>query len=142
MTLQKGNSNQARYFNSDKDPTEVKLYAETLCSTIMEEHDVTSQSSHLIPEYVNLRLSGLRRRKGVQERDNNRDVKPKVFGLLALFASVAMSSTNLIITETESFTCKLLHHEEISKYSPENLPNFTKPLTSNIKSGNNNFTLK
>ena len=43
-----------------------------------------------------------------------------------------MSTTKYIIPETESFSAKLLQHEEIYKYSPENLPNFTKPLASNI----------
>ena len=36
----------------------------------------------------------------------------------------------------------MLHNEEISKYSLENLPNFTNLLTSNTEEGNNNFTFK
>ena len=44
--------------------------------------------------------------------------------------------------ETASFAAKLLHHKERDKYSPDNIPNLTNPLDSNIEEGNDNFTSK
>ena len=55
---------------------------------------------------------------------------------------MAMSLTNSIIPKTVSFSDKLLHHEEKSKSSPENLTNFNNTLNSNIQAGNDNFTFK
>ena len=83
-----------------------------------EEHDMTSQSSHLIPEYANLCISVLIQRKIIQEKDNTGNVIPTVFRIIALFSSVSMSGTKSILPEIESFTAKLLHHEERAKLSP------------------------
>ena len=57
---------QVIQYNSVKNPTEVNLDAEMLASPSGEEHNVSSQSSRLIQEYVNLRISGLRQRKIIQ----------------------------------------------------------------------------
>ena len=65
-----------------------------------------------------------------------------VFGIIYLFAYVAISVTNSILPETASFITKLLHHEERAKSSPENPPNSINPLASNIDSGNDAFTFK
>ena len=62
--------------------------------------------------------------------------------LIYLFVSVAMYSTKSIITKISSFSSKLIHHEERTKSSPENITNFTKPLASNIEAGNYTFTFK
>ena len=56
--------------------------------------------------------------KKVKERGNNRGDKPKVFGLISLFASVYMPDTNYTLTEIESFAAKLTHHKEKFKSSP------------------------
>ena len=61
---------------------------------------------------------------------------------MALFASVAMTSTKSILPEIENFAAKLLHHEERAKSSPDNLPNLNNPLVSNIKEGNDTFNFK
>ena len=53
-----------------------------------------------------------------------------------------MSVTKFIISETASFTAKLFHHKERAKSSPDNPPNFTNPLTSNIEAGDDTFTFK
>ena len=53
-------SHQVSQSNSAKNPTKVDLDAALLASTGVEEHNVPSQSSRLIPEYVNFRISGLR----------------------------------------------------------------------------------
>ena len=129
------------HHNSDKKHTKVNLDAATLASPSGEEHDVPSQSSCLIPEYVNLRTSGLRRRKIIQERQKRIGI-PKIFGLTALFASVDMTVTKSILPETASFAAKLLQHEERAKYSPYNLPSFNNPIVSKTEEGNYTFTLK
>ena len=126
--------------NSVQNPTEINLDAAILASPIGEEHDIPSQSSRLIPEYVNLHVSGLRRSKIIQGKFKRGNVIPKVLGLIALFVSVVMHDTNSTLPETESFAYKLLHHEERSKSSPYNFPNFTNPLASIIEAGNDNFT--
>ena len=53
-----------------------------------------------------------------------------------------MSTTKSIFTETENFAAKLIHHNEKYNSSPDNLPNFTNPLDSNLDAGNDNFTFK
>ena len=53
-----------------------------------------------------------------------------------------MSATKSILTETASFAANLLHHEERSKSSPENLPNFTNPMASNVELVNDSFNFK
>ena len=53
-----------------------------------------------------------------------------------------MSATNSIILESSSFASKSLHHEETDKSYPDNLPNFTNPLASNIKPRNDTFNFK
>ena len=83
-----------------------------MTSTSREENDLYLQFSHLIPEYSNICVSGLRQSKQAQERDKKIDGEPKVFGLISLFSYVAISSTKFILTETASFTAKLKHHEE------------------------------
>ena len=55
---------------------------------------------------------------------------------------MAMSATKYILPETAIFAANLLHHDEISKSSPENIPNFTNNLASNIEPGNYTFTFK
>ena len=107
-----------------------------------EEHDVPSHFPRIISEYANIRISGLRQRKRLQEKDNKRYGKPNAFGTISLFEYMAMSLTNSIIPKTVSFSDKLLHHEEKSKSSPENLTNFNNTLNSNIQAGNDNFTFK
>ena len=62
--------------------------------------------------------------------------------MISLFASAVMSSNKFIITETAIFSAKLIHHEEISKSSQENLTNFTNPLYSNIEAVNDTFIFK
>ena len=53
-----------------------------------------------------------------------------------------MSATKYILTETAIFSPKLIHHEERAKSYPENLPNLTNPLASNIEAGNDKFIFK
>ena len=117
--------------NSLQNPTEVNLDIATLYSPSGEEHDVPSQSSHLIPEYTNLLVSALSISKIVQEQYKNENGIPKVFGLISLSAYVVIFSTKSILPETASFAAKILHHEDISKSSTDNLPRFTNPLSSN-----------
>ena len=76
----------------------------------LEEHGVPSQSSCLIPEYVNLAISVLRRSKIIQEKYKKGGSISKVFGLIELSASVAMSVTKSIIPETASFSSNLIHN--------------------------------
>ena len=102
---------------------------------------MTSQSLPIL-EYTNLCSLGIRQNKQVQEGDKKVGVKPNLFGLILIFAYVAISSTNSILSETGSFAAKMLHHKEISKYLPDNLPKFTNPLAYNIEAGNENFTFK
>ena len=78
----------------------------------------------------------------IQDRYKKEKIITKVFGLLALLVSVAMYATKFIIPETVSFAYKLIHHEERSKSSLENLPKFTNPLISNIDAVNNTFDFK
>ena len=128
--------------NSVKNPTDINLDSATLDSPSGEDREVPSHSSRLIPEYPNLRISGLRRNKIIQERDSKVNGIPKVFGLIYLFTYVVMFITKSILPETESFTAKMLHYEERAKSSPENLPKFTNPLVSNIEEGNDALTFK
>ena len=123
---------QVIHYNSDQNTIEVNLDAETLASPIVEEHNLPSQSSSLILEYANLHTSGLRRSKIIQDKGKTEKGIPKVFGLIALFASVTMSANKYILPETAIIVAKLLHHEERDKYFPENLPNLTNPLASII----------
>ena len=53
-----------------------------------------------------------------------------------------MSSTNFTLQETASFSAKLIHHEEIKNYLPENITNFANPLISNKEVVNDNFIFK
>ena len=128
--------------DSLQNPTEVNMDTATMASPSGEEHIVPSNSFQLIQEYVNLRTSGLRQSKIIQYRDKREKGIPKLCSLIFLFASVAMSATNSILPETASFAANILHHEERAKSYTENLPNFTNPLVSNIKSGNYTFTFK
>ena len=53
-----------------------------------------------------------------------------------------MFATNSILQETEIFSAKLLQHQEIAKSSPDNLPNFTNTLLSNIEEVYDTFNFK
>ena len=55
---------------------------------------------------------------------------------------MSMSITTYILPEKESCVDKMLHHEERSKYSLDNLSNFTNPLDSKIQSGKDTFAFK
>ena len=59
-----------------------------------------------------------------------------LFGLIDPFTSVVMSTTKLILPETDIFAAKMIQHEEIDKSSPYNLTNFTNPLNSSIEAVN------
>ena len=111
-----------------------------LASPSGEENNVPSQPSRLIPEYANLRISGLRKSKIIQEKDKKGNGIPKVFGFIYLFASVAMSSTKSVLKEAVSFKANLIYHEERSKFSPYNPRKIFNPLSSNIKTVDDNFT--
>ena len=130
--LQLGNSLQVSHSNSAQNPTKINPDAATLDYPSGEYSNVHSQSSHLIPEYSNLRISGLRRSKIIQEREKNRYFIPNFFGFITLVTYVFISVTKSIIPETAMCVAKLIQNEEISKSYPENLPNFTNPLISNI----------
>ena len=91
---------------------------------------------------MNLRISGFRWSKIIQEKYKKGYGIPKVFGLISLFASVAMSDTKSIIPEIASFVAKLIHHEEWSKSYLDNLSNFTNPLVSKIEEENDTFYFK
>ena len=81
-----------------------------------------SNSSRLIQEYISLCITGLRQSKIIQEKDNKGNEIPKVFGLIYIFVSVAMSATKSILPETEIFASNMIHHEEkanpLQKISP------------------------
>ena len=128
--------------NSVQNSTVINLDAAIMASPSGEENNVPSHSSLLIPEYVNLRISGLSRSKIIQEKYKKLNGIPKLFGLITLFVSIVMSVTRSIIPERAIFVAKLLQHEERAKYSPENLTNFANPLVSNIEEGNDTFTFK
>ena len=102
-----------RHFNSVKYITIVNLDAAMLASKIGEEQDMPSQSRP-IPEYGNLHTSGIIQRRKVQERNKKLGGKPKLFGLIYLFAYVSIFSSNSILPETERFAANLLHYEEKS----------------------------
>ena len=53
-----------------------------------------------------------------------------------------MSTTKLVLKETDIFAAKIIHHEKISKYSTYNITNFTNPLDSNIESGSDTSNFK
>ena len=63
LSLKIGQIHQVSDSNSVQNPTAISLDAENMASPIGEEHNVPSQSSHLILEYVNLLVSGLRQRR-------------------------------------------------------------------------------
>ena len=65
-----------------------------------------------------------------------------MFGIIALFTSISMSTTKYILLETAVFEANLLHHKKISKTYPENIPNCANTLVSNIDAVNDIFTLK
>ena len=90
-----------------------------------------------IYEYTHFRTNV--KQNNSRKRQENRG-QAQGFDLVYLFSSVAISITNTIIPETESFASKLIHHEEIFKSSPDNLPNFTNPLDLSKEAGNDNFT--
>ena len=50
--------------------------------------------------------------------------------------------TWMTVKKNSKFLANLIHHEEISKSSPENLTNFTNPLIYNTGPGNDTFTFK
>ena len=87
-------------------------------------------------------ISILRKSKIIHEIYKNRGVKTNVFGLIYLFLSVSMSTSQSIVPETETVAANIPHRKERSKCSPDNLPNFTDPLTYNIWGVNDDFTLK
>ena len=120
-------SRQVIQSNIMKNTTKVNLDAATLDSPSGEEHNVTSHSSFIIPEYVNLLILGLSWSKRIQEKYKNGNFIPKVFSLIEPFASVAMFVTKSIIPEKASFAAKLIHREEMSKSSLENLPTSLTP---------------
>ena len=67
----------------------------------------------------------------IQEKDNKGNGIQKVFGLISLFASVAMSATKSIILNKKWFLAKLIHHEERDKSYPEIPP--TSPTPQPLK---------
>ena len=71
-----------------------------------------------------------------------RSVITKIFGLMYIFAFVAMTAIKYILPETEIFVAKLIQHEERANSSPDNLPKFNNTLVYNIKEGNDTFTFK
>ena len=62
-----GRIHQVKHFNSGKKPSNINLDEETMASPGGEQHDVHSQFFLLIPEYLNLCISGLSKRKIIQE---------------------------------------------------------------------------
>ena len=62
-----GWSQYMNHSNNVKNTTDINIDAATMDSPSGEEHGVPSQSSHLIPEYTNLLISGLRQIKRIQE---------------------------------------------------------------------------
>ena len=83
--------------NSAQNSTEVNLDAATLDSYSGEEQNMPSRSSSLIPEYENLRTSGLSLSKIIQDKYKMIKGIPKVLSLISLFTSVAMSITKSIL---------------------------------------------
>ena len=83
--------------NIVQNPNEINRDASTMDSPSGEEHDMSSQSSLLIPEYDDLRISGLMQIKRIQEIDKKGNIIPKLFVLIFLFSSVTMSDTNSIL---------------------------------------------
>ena len=76
-----------------------------------EEKYFPSKSSNLRSEYENLRISGLSQIIRFQGKNKKRDVKPKFFSHIYLFAYVAVSATKFIKPEKASFSVNLLRHE-------------------------------
>ena len=66
-------------------------------SPSIEDHNVTSQSSRIIQEYENPRVSVLRWSKKIKEIYMKVNDIPKVFGRISLFVSEAMSAKNSIL---------------------------------------------
>ena len=65
--------------------------------------------------------------------------KAQVILLNILFFSMDISSTNSILPRKMIFDAKILHHEEKSISSADNLPKFINPLPYTIKDNSNNF---
>ena len=63
-----GKIQQMSHLNSAQNTTGVHLDAEMLASPSGGDQDVPSHSSRLIPEYANLRTSGLRQSKIIQDK--------------------------------------------------------------------------
>ena len=83
--------------NSVKNPTVINLDATLMDSPSEGENDVPSQPYRLTPEYVNLCKSGLSWSKIIQNKYKREKIIPKLFGLIYLFAYVAMYATKSII---------------------------------------------
>ena len=91
-----------------------------------------SRYSRLVQEYANLRTSGLSQIKIINEKQEI-SVIPKMFVIMAIFLSVAMTVAKSILPETEMFAANLIQHEERAKSYPDKLPNYNNPLVSNIE---------
>ena len=92
-----GKIHQAMHSISAQNPTDINLYVKNLASQSGAEHNLPSQSSRLIPEYSSLCIWELRKIKIVHERDKKGNGIPKIFGLIDLFAYVAMYTTKSIL---------------------------------------------
>ena len=99
VTLQGGQSHQVIHYNGEKTPTEINLYSAILASPSGEENVVPSQYYRLIPEYANLRTSGSKQSKRIQERQEISGIS-NIFGLMYLFAYASMTATKSILLET------------------------------------------
>ena len=110
-TLKLGQSHQVGHSNNVKTPIDINLDAATLASTSGEDHNFPSQSSRLIPEYVNLCISGLWKSIRIQGKYKNRDSITKGFGLIVLFTYVAISVTKSFLPNTLNFGSKIIHLE-------------------------------
>ena len=130
------------HYNSVQKSTDINLDTATLDSPSGEDHGVPSQSSRLIPEYANFRISGLRQSKIIKEKYKKGNGTPKIFGLITLFTYMAMYYVKYILSEIASFADKLILHEERAKSSPDNLPNLTNHLAYNIEAGDDTFNFK
>ena len=111
-----GRSHQVNHSNSAQNPTDLNLDTATLDSPSGEGHVVPLHLSRLIPEYANIRTSGLRRRKIIQDKEKNEKGIPKVFGLIYLFASVEISATKYILYRNSIFqpSCSTTKRELIT----------------------------
>ena len=89
--------------NSVKKKIDSKLDATILASPNREDHDGPSRPPCLIPEYVNICISVLRKSRRVQEKYKNGNSIPKVFGLISIFVSMDIYVTKFILPETDIF---------------------------------------